>query len=113
MQSFGMLKLVVHTEPLGFKGSNALLHLCVNHFPYICNPAAEKERIQVGLEAGMTESLQRTSCGLDDRGMGARFPPGARDFSISILSDYRAHPASYTMGTGDCFPACSAAGKCR
>jgi hypothetical protein len=41
--TFGMLKLVVRTEPLGFKASNALLHLFVNPFPYNCNSIAKKE----------------------------------------------------------------------
>jgi hypothetical protein len=36
---------------------------------------------------------------------GVRFPSGARDFSVphSVYIGSGAHPASYTMGTGDSF----------
>jgi hypothetical protein len=39
--------------------------------------------------------------GLDDRGDGVRFQAGARD---SLQTGSGAHAASYTMGTGSCFP---------
>jgi hypothetical protein len=46
-----------------------------------------------------------TSYGLDDRGVGVRFPLGSRIFSSPRLSDgLWAHPASYQMGGGGSFP---------
>jgi hypothetical protein len=44
--------------------------------------------------------------GLDDRAIGVRSPVGEKDFSSSLCvqTGSGAHPASYTMGTGDPFP---------
>jgi hypothetical protein len=44
--------------------------------------------------------------GLNDRGIGVRFPEGAKDFSSSLFvqTGSGAHPASCTMGTGGPFP---------
>jgi hypothetical protein len=50
--------------------------------------------------------------GLDDRGCRVRFPAGAGDFSLHhrVQNGSGAHPASYSMGTGDSFPGGKAAG---
>jgi hypothetical protein len=44
--------------------------------------------------------------GLDDRVIGVRSPAGAKDFSSSLCvqTGSEAHPAAYTMATGDPFP---------
>jgi hypothetical protein len=43
--------------------------------------------------------------GLDNRAIGVRSPAGAKDFSSNLcIWGSGAHPASYTMGTGDPFP---------
>jgi len=44
--------------------------------------------------------------GLDDRMIGVRFPAGAGNFSLRhhVQTGSGAHPASYPMGTGGCFP---------
>jgi hypothetical protein len=44
--------------------------------------------------------------GLDDRAIGVRSPTGAKYFSsiLCVQTGSGAHPASYTMGTGDPFP---------
>jgi hypothetical protein len=43
---------------------------------------------------------------------GARFPTGAKDFSLlhSVQAGSGAHPISYTLGTGGTFPGSTAAG---
>jgi hypothetical protein len=44
--------------------------------------------------------------GLDDQAIGVRSPAKAKDFShnLCVQTGSEAHPASYTMGTGDPFP---------
>jgi hypothetical protein len=50
--------------------------------------------------------------GLDDRSSRVRFPAGAGNFSLHrVQNGSGAHPASYLMGTGDCFPGDKAAGE--
>jgi hypothetical protein len=52
--------------------------------------------------------------GLDDRAIGVRFPPGAKDVSgsLCVQTGSGAHPASCPMGTGGPFPGGkSAAGR--
>jgi hypothetical protein len=43
--------------------------------------------------------------GLDDRAIGVRSPAGAKDFSciLCVQTDFGAHPASCTIGTGGPF----------
>jgi hypothetical protein len=50
--------------------------------------------------------------GLDDRGSRVRFPTGAGNFSLHhrVQNGSGAHPASYPMGTRNCFPGGKAAG---
>jgi hypothetical protein len=50
--------------------------------------------------------------GLDDRGARVRFSTGAGNFSLHhrVQNGSGAHPASYPMGTRDCFPGGKAAG---
>jgi hypothetical protein len=54
--------------------------------------------------AGLTESG-------DDRGIGVRFPAGAREFSLlhNTQTGSEAHPASYTMDNDGSFPGVKAA----
>jgi len=49
--------------------------------------------------------------GVDDRGSRVRFPAGAGNSSLhhSVQNDSGTHPASYPMGTGECFPGSKAA----
>jgi hypothetical protein len=53
--------------------------------------------------AGIAQSVQRLSTSWAAR---ARFPVGARDFSLvhSVQTGSRAHPTSYLMGTSGSFP---------
>jgi hypothetical protein len=46
------------------------------------------------------------------RGAVARFPEGAKDFSllVGVQTGSGAHPASYRMGTGGCSPGSKATG---
>jgi hypothetical protein len=46
--------------------------------------------------------------------VGVRFPAGTRDSSLlhNVHTDPGAHPASYPMGTGGCFPGGKAVGAC-
>jgi hypothetical protein len=48
--------------------------------------------------------------GLDDGAIGVRFPAGAKDFSYSLFvqTGSRAHPVSFTMGSGGPFPGAKA-----
>jgi hypothetical protein len=50
--------------------------------------------------------------GLNGRGSGIPFPAGAGNFSLhhSVQTGSGAHPASYLMCTGGCFPGSKAAG---
>jgi hypothetical protein len=58
------------------------------------------------LGAGRAVSVQRLGCGLDDRGVGVRFPAGAGyvSFLYNVQTGYGAHQVSYTMGIRGCFP---------
>jgi hypothetical protein len=52
-----------------------------------------------------------TGGGLDDRGVGVRFPVGSRISVLRVVQiDSGAHPASYPMGTGGLFRGGKAAG---
>jgi hypothetical protein len=50
----------------------------------------------------MAQSVQQLGDGLDDRGLGVRFPAGLKDLSLlyNVRTSSGAHPPSYTMGTG-------------
>jgi hypothetical protein len=54
----------------------------------------------------MAQSVQRLCYGLDYRDSRVRFPAGTGDFSLHHLvqNGSGAHPASYPIGTGGCFP---------
>jgi hypothetical protein len=47
-----------------------------------------------------------TGYGLDDRIIGVRLPAGAGNFSSyhGVQNGFGAHPGSYPMGTGGCYP---------
>jgi hypothetical protein len=49
--------------------------------------------------AGIPQPVQWLCCGLDDQGIGAQFPSGARDFSLlhSVESSSCTQPASYPI----------------
>jgi hypothetical protein len=62
-------------------------------------------RRQSNLEPGSSGSIV-CDYGLDDRVIGVRYPPGAKDSSSSLCvqTGSGAHPASCTMDTGGPFP---------
>jgi hypothetical protein len=65
-------------------------------------PAEKSRDSSVGIATGY---------GLDARGIGVRFPSGARDFSLLdiVHTGCGAHPASYLMGSGSFLPGGKAA----
>jgi hypothetical protein len=64
------------------------------------------------LGAEVAQSVQRLGYGLDDWGIGTRFLGSTIHFSLfrNVQTGSGAHPASYKMGTGSCFPGSKAAG---
>jgi hypothetical protein len=58
----------------------------------------------VDIRAGIAQSVRRPTM---DWTVRVRFPARASDSSLphSVQNDSGAHPASYSMGTGGCFPA--------
>jgi hypothetical protein len=64
-------------------------------------------------EGRVAYAVQGLSYWLDDRVLAVLFPVGAREFSVlhEVQTDYRAHPASYTMDTWGCFPGGKVAGE--
>jgi hypothetical protein len=62
-------------------------------------------------EAQITDE-STPSVGMDDRMIGVRFPAGAGNFSLRhhVQTGSGAHPAFYSVGTGDSLPGGKAAG---
>jgi hypothetical protein len=62
--------------------------------------------------AGMAQSVWRLGYRQDDRGVGVRFPAGAKYFYLlhNVQTGSGAHSASYPMGTRGCFLSGKAAG---
>jgi hypothetical protein len=54
----------------------------------------------------MAQSVEQLGDGLDDRGIGVRFPAGLKDLSLL----YNVHTPSYTKATGGSFPGGKATG---
>jgi len=49
---------------------------------------------------GVAESVLQSCCGLDDRGIGCRFPGGIKDSSPERQDRQRVPLSLYLMGTG-------------
>jgi hypothetical protein len=64
----------------------------------------------VGIGAGVAQSVWCLDYGLDDRVIGVRFPAGAKDFSsiLCVQTGSEAHPASCYNGYPESFPWCKA-----
>jgi hypothetical protein len=56
--------------------------------------------------AEIAQSVKRLGYGLDDRGVVVLSPVGGRNVSLlqNVYTGSRAHSASNTMGTEECFP---------